>query len=72
MTPMELEEASSIGGATSFGTFGAGFTPSLPVAERDDSALCFLCMRWAAGDAGCRTGARCEHQLALDRTEASL
>jgi hypothetical protein len=44
-------------------------TPSAISASEipEDLSLCFLCMRWAAGDPSCRPGHRCDLQLVLDR-----
>ncbi len=36
---------------------------------QEDLSLCFLCMRWAAGDPDCRSVHRCDLQLVLDRLE---
>jgi hypothetical protein len=36
---------------------------------RDDLSLCFLCMRWSAGDPDCRAGKRCDYQRMLDELE---
>jgi hypothetical protein len=33
---------------------------------RDDMSLCFLCMRWSAGDPDCSAGKRCDYQITLD------
>ncbi len=36
---------------------------------QEDLSLCFLCMRWAAGDPDCRSGHRCDLQLVLDKLD---
>jgi hypothetical protein len=36
---------------------------------RDDLSLCFLCMRWSAGDKDCRAGKRCDYQMMLDELD---
>jgi hypothetical protein len=45
---------------------------SLPIRAqktRDDISLCFLCMRWSAGDPDCRAGKRCTYQAVLDELD---
>jgi hypothetical protein len=65
MAPVELDETRAGWDVEPMRNAGAGFAPTL-APERDDAALCFLCMRWTSGDPDCRRGARCEYQLALD------
>ncbi len=68
MAPMQLAEDNLNGPAGSLWNLGSCFAQASP-SERDDSSLCFLCMRWTSGDEGCRRGVRCDYQVALDRLE---
>ena len=65
MAQMELVENSLPVYDGGFDAVEAMVRPQDP-AERDDSSLCFLCLRWTTDDPGCRHGVRCELQRAID------
>jgi hypothetical protein len=68
MTPEELPDQTLAGFNQSLGSGEALFQPGKPPV-RDDSSLCFLCLRWTSGDHDCRNGIRCDLQLIMDQLE---